>query len=114
MTESISPGRLTRRSSPLARLRVWHLSLLVLFVAIAIVNIQDQRRSEPALIGLASAGFVLYGVIGWAAWGLVRRAGARWGATPRLVVYLAAMAGFFLISTFIYLAIEARYLYGHW
>ncbi|MHC5538185.1 hypothetical protein ACYOEI_08150 [Singulisphaera rosea] len=114
MTESISPGRLTRRSSPLAGLRVWHLSLLVLFVAIAIVNIQDQRQSEPALIGLASAGFVLYGLIGWGAWRLVRRVGVRWGATSRLVVYLAGMAGFFLVSTYIYIAMEYWYINGHW
>ena len=45
-------------------IRVWHLSLLVLFVAIAIVNIQDQRIRDPRLVALASAGFVAYGLIG--------------------------------------------------
>ena len=33
--------------------RIWHLSLLVLFVAIAIADIQDQRVHEPFLIALA-------------------------------------------------------------
>ena len=62
----------TRRNpgpgAPAVQLRVWHLALLVLFVAVAIKNIQDQRRSEPALIALAVSGFVAYGVLGWLGW----------------------------------------------
>src|SRR4051812_1381896 len=70
-TERPSPSE--RHETPPRGLRVWHLWLLSLFVAVAIVNIQDQRRSEPALIALATAGFVLYGLIGWAGWRLARR-----------------------------------------
>lgn len=97
------------RASPLAQVRVWHLGLLVAFVAVAIVNIQDQRVQEPALIGLASAGFVLYGLIGWLGWRFSRRFAARLGSTPRLVLYLVAMSGFFLAATAVYLVLEFQY-----
>jgi hypothetical protein len=97
-------------SRPLAGLRVWHLALLVLFVAVAIRNIQDQGRREPALIALAVAGFVAYGLLGWLGWRLARRFEARIGATALLALYLVAMSALFLVATVVYLLIEYRYL----
>lgn len=94
------------------QLKTWHLGLLVLYTAIAIVNVQDQGQSDPTLIALASAGLVAYPIIGWLAWQSVRRFEARLGPLPVLVLYLIAMAGLFLVATIIYLVIENRYLVG--
>jgi hypothetical protein len=94
-------------------LRIWHVALLVLLVAVAIVNIQDQRRSEPILIGLASAGFVVYGFVGWIGWWATRRCTPRLRPVLRLILFLAAMAGLFLIATWLYLMIERAYLGGY-
>lgn len=109
-TQPLAPS--LRRVSDLVQLRVWHLALLVLFVAIAIVNIQDQRRSEPVLIALASAGFALYGVLGWLGWHVARRLDARLGPWLVRIVFLSAMAGLFLVATVVYLVIEYSYLVG--
>jgi hypothetical protein len=94
------------------RLRIWHLALLVLFVAIAIVNIQDQRRSEPVLIGVAIAGFAGYGVLGWLGWKVTRRLEGRLRPVLIFGLYLLAMGGLFLAATVAYLAIEHVYLFG--
>jgi hypothetical protein len=94
----------------LGQIRVWHLALLVLFVAIAIVNIQDQRRHEPFLIGLAAFGFVGYGVLWWLAWRVARRFEARIGPVLTLSVYFAAIGALFVVATVVYLVAEARYL----
>jgi hypothetical protein len=110
MTEPPSPP--TRPASPLARVRVWHLGLLVAFVAIAIADIQDHRRTEPFLIGLAGAGFAAYWALGWLGWHFARRFEARLGALAVLILYLVAMAALFLGATVIYLLIEHRYLNG--
>jgi hypothetical protein len=79
---------------------------------VAIVNIQDQRRSEPALIALAAAGFVLYGLIGWVGWRLARRLERRLGSVALLAAYLSAMAGLVIVATVVYLVLEHLYLYG--
>jgi hypothetical protein len=97
----------TRRSD---RFRVWHLSLLVLFVAIAIVQIQDQRIVEPVLVGTASAGFFAYAVVGWLA---ARRLLSWSGSILGLVLYLGAMSAVFLIATLAYVTIENYYRMGH-
>ena len=49
MTDAKSPDASLRPGLPLLRFRVWHLWLLALFVAVAIVNIRDQgrRRAGP-------------------------------------------------------------------
>ncbi len=94
------------------QLRIWHLALLVLFVAIAIRNIQDQRRTEPALIGLAIAGFLLYGVLGWLGWGFLQRFAGRFGTLALLIAYLVGMAALFLVATEVYLAAESVYEAG--
>jgi hypothetical protein len=84
----------------------------VLFVAIAIVNIQDQRVHDPILVGVAIAGFALYALIGWGAWRYARRFEPRLGPVWLLCLYLAGMAGVFLIATVFYLLIEHSYLIG--
>jgi hypothetical protein len=55
----------TRSASPMARVQVWHLALLVAFVAIAITDIRNHRRTEPFLIALAGIGFAAYWALGW-------------------------------------------------
>jgi hypothetical protein len=102
----------TRRAVPPVQFRVWHLALLVLFVAVAIVNIQDQRRGEPALVALAASGFAAYGLLGVLAWRFARRFQPRLGEAPLLALYLVAMAALFLVATVAYLAIEYLYLVG--
>jgi hypothetical protein len=114
MTHDLLPVPRTRGPAPLAQVRVWHLALLVAFVAIAIVNIQEQRQSDPALVALACAGFVGYWVLGWLGWRVVRRFEDRLGTMTLLILYLAAMAGLFLVATYTYLVIEMIYLRGHW
>jgi hypothetical protein len=93
--------------------RIWHLALLVLFVAIAIVQIQDQRVHEPALIALAAAGFVLYAIIGGIGWRIARRRlESRLGPTLVFILYAVAMSALFLLATVIYLVIEHLYRNG--
>lgn len=88
------------------RLRVWHLGLLVLFVAIAIANIQDQRRREPILLALAAVGFVLYSVFCWAGWMILYRYEPKLGWLWTLIIYLIGISILFLISTLVYLKLE--------
>jgi hypothetical protein len=99
-------ARPVHQPAPPGQLRVWHLALLVLFVAVAIANIRDQRPPKPELVALAASGFVLYGFLGWAGWRSARRFEARLGPTLLLVFYLASMAGLFLVATVVYLAME--------
>jgi hypothetical protein len=86
---------------------------LVLFAAIAIADIQDQRMHEPALIALAAGGFLLYGLIGWIGWWSSRRFVARLGPMLLFLLYAGAMAALFLVATIIYLVIEHLYRVGH-
>ncbi len=111
-TRADSPGK--RPDSPLARVRVWHLGLLVGFVAVAIADIQDHRRTEPFLIGLAGVGFAAYWVLGWLGWHFAGRLRTRWSLTAVLLAYLVAMAGLFLVATIAYLMVEQAYLGGQW
>jgi hypothetical protein len=104
-----SPARRTGRPG---QLRIWHLSLVVLYTAVAIVDMQDHRLSEPTLIALASAGFAGYGVLAWLGWRLALRFEARLGMMPLLILYLVAMAALFLIATIVYLGIEHAYRIG--
>jgi hypothetical protein len=108
MSESPPP-----RSASWCQPRIWHLSLLVLFVAIAIADIQDQRMHEPFLIALAAGGFVLYGLIGWLGWSAARRRFAsRVGPLWLFVIYAIAMGALFLLATVIYLVLEHVYRVG--
>ena len=96
----------------LLRVKVWHLVLLVAFVAVAIVDIQDHRRGEPVLVGLAGAGFAIYAALAWLGWNYARRFEARLGRVALVGLYLASMAGLFLFATIAYLLIEHVYLGG--
>lgn len=95
-----------------ARFKLWHLVLLVAFVAIAIVNIQDHRRTEPVLLTLAGVGFAGYAGLAWLAWAYARRFEGRVGRVTLIGLYLSFMAGLFLVATVIYLMIEHVYLGG--
>src|SRR5262245_35529476 len=107
MSESLSPAPPPRRSPSWYQPRIWHLLLLVLFVAIATADIQAQRMHEPFLIALAAGGFLLYGVIGWLGWWIARRRlGSRLGPLWLFAIYATAMGALFLVATAIYLAIE--------
>ncbi|QEH35391.1 hypothetical protein OJF2_39430 [Aquisphaera giovannonii] len=112
MTHAETPDAASRPVRTPVQFRVWQLWLLALFVAVALVNIRDQRRGEPTLIALAAGGFALYGLMGWGAWRLLRRLRLRIGATAALVLYLVAMAMLFLAATIAYLLIEHAYLAG--
>jgi hypothetical protein len=112
MTHAETPDAVLRPGRTTVQFRVWHLWLLALFVAVALVNIRDQRRHEPALIALAAGGFVLYGLIGWGAWCLARRLRPRLGTAAALVLHLIAMAALFLVATIVYLVIEHAYFVG--
>jgi hypothetical protein len=112
MTEAQSPTPPTRRTPSWAQLRIWHLALLVLFAAIAIADVQDQRIREPALIALAAGGLVLYGLIGWIGWWAVRRFEPRLGPILLFILYSVAMGVLFLVATVIYLVIAHVYRGG--
>ncbi len=101
-----------RRVEPFAQLRIWHFALLVLYVAIAIVDIQAQHLADPFLIALASVGFAGYAFLVWLIWRMVRRLEARLGMMPLVIVYLIAMAALFLFATVVYLGIEHAYHVG--
>lgn len=102
----------TGHAGPCFQLRVWHLALLVLYVAIATVDIRDQTRREPFLMTLAAAGFAGYALLGWLGWRRFRRLEARIGPAATLVLFLGAMAGLFLLATVIYLVLEYAYVTG--
>jgi hypothetical protein len=112
MTHHLSSESVRRPALPLVQFRIWHLWLLALFVAMAIVNIRDQGRSEPALVALAAAGFALYGLLAWGAWRIARRLRPRLGTIPVLALYLVGMAGLFLVATVVYLRLEYSFLVG--
>jgi len=98
---------------PLFQLRIWNLALFVVFVAIAIVDIQDQRRDEPVLIALASAGYAAYGLIVWLGWQCKGRLEARLGSMLAVIVYVVSMGALYLAATILYLIAEAAFLDGH-
>jgi hypothetical protein len=102
----------SRRSPAIARFKLWHLVLLVAFVAVAIADIKDNRRFEPFLIGLAGAGFALYAVLAWLSWVFAQRFVEKIGPVVLIGLYLAGMAGLFLFATVAYLMIEHLYLGG--
>lgn len=108
MTVAHPSARVLRAVSPLVRFQIWHLALLVLFVAIAIVDIQGQCQGNPRLEALASAGFAGYGVLGWLGWHATRRfLGGRLGPLWTLLVFLVAMTALYLLAAVIYIQLES-------
>ncbi len=112
MTQSLPPIRSASRISPFFQFRIWNVALLVVYVAIAIVDIQDQRRNETALIILASAGYAAYGLIVWTAWHCIRRLEARLGLMLAVMVYLVSMGVLYFVATILYLMAEDALLRG--
>ncbi len=102
-------------------MRLWHLTLLPLLVALAYVNVRDQRITDPLWAAVAIAGFVLYGAIAWWLWS---RAVPRWAGskvakvlarkvgvgdrTIAAAAYLVVMAALFLLATWIYVYLEVN------
>ncbi len=87
--------------------------LAVVFVAIAIVDIQNLRRTEPVLIALAAAGYAGYGLLCWLAWRIMERCRSRLGGMPALALYLITMGCLFFAATVVYLTLEYAYLRGY-
>jgi hypothetical protein len=112
MTESPPEACPSSGTSALFQFRIWNLALLVVYVAIAIVDIQDQRRHEPALIALAAAGFAAYGLIVWLGWHYIQHWKARPGWMLAVIVYVVAMGAIYLVATILYLMAENAYLDG--
>lgn len=107
----VPPGpepRVVRRGG----VKLWQMVLLVAFAAVAIADIQNHRRSEPVLLGLAAGGFAAYALIAWLAWNFAGRFEGRINRVALVAIYLASMAGFFLFATIAYLLIEYVYLGG--
>ena len=77
MSPDALPISSPRRITSLLQIQLWQLALLVAYVAIAIVDIQDHGRKEPALIALASVGYAAFGLICWLCWYLAARFRAR-------------------------------------
>jgi hypothetical protein len=112
MTQTAPSIRSASRTSPFLQFRIWNFAVLVAYVAIAIVDIQDQRRHETALIILASAGYAAYGLIVWTAWHGIRRLEARLGLMVAVLLYLVSMAAFYWVATNLYLVAEDAFLRG--
>jgi hypothetical protein len=91
---------------------MWQLALVVLFLAIALADIKDQRIREPVLVTLAVGGLMVYALIGWIGWWGVRRFEARLGLALLFSLYSVAMGVFFLIATVIYLVVAHVYRVG--
>jgi hypothetical protein len=104
-----------------AGLRLWHLSVVVLAVAVAGAMVREGRMQEPLLIALAVAGFLGWCLVAGLGFRLVWRelrrpdgGGESRRRTRRQVaavlIYLFAMTTSFVIGLWIYLSIEFRYL----
>ncbi len=90
--------------------RIWHYLVLVVFVALAIADIQAHRVREPFLFALALAGFVAYAILAWLGWWAARRRlEPRLGPVRAFAIYAVAMGVLFLAATVIYLVIEYAY-----
>lgn len=113
MILSNSIARSSGRLTPWFQIKLWHLTLLVVIVAVVICDIQDHARNEPVLRMLAAAGYAGYFLLVWLIWLQVRRTGAALGLPFLLAVFMTAMAALFLIATVVYLVIECAYLGGH-
>jgi hypothetical protein len=107
------PIRLARRNASGLQLPIWGLMLAVVFVAIAIVDIQNLRRTEPFLVALAAVGYGGYGLLCWLAWRLMGRCRSRLGGVPTFILYMFTMGCLFFVATVVYLIVEYAYLRGY-
>jgi hypothetical protein len=105
-------GSIRRLSATQFQIHLWELAVLVLYVAIAIVDIQDHGRREPFLIGLAAAGYAGFGLVCWVAWHGMRQLEGRLGAVLLTASYVILMGILFLTAVIAYLLLEFVYLGG--
>lgn len=94
------------------RLCVWHLMVLVAYVAIAVVDVQGLRAGDRVLVAAAVVGYAGYAVLAWLAWIAIRPLERRLGAVGLFAVYVAGMAVLYLVATVAYLLIQHAYLFG--
>ena len=87
--------------------------LAVVFVAIAIVDIQNLRRTEPVLVALAAAGYAGYGLLCWLAWRTMGRCRSRLSGVLTMILYTFSMGCLFFVATVVYLIVEYAYLRGY-
>jgi len=107
------PARSVRSiGSSLCQIRLWQLSVLILLVAVAIVDIRDHGRREPVLVGLAAVGYAGFGLLCWLSWHGFRRFSGRLPRLAVLAAYALSMGVTFLIAVIVYLLIEHVYLGG--
>ena len=107
---SPTPETPVRPPSPGYQPRIWHYLVLVVFVALAILDIQAHRVREPVLFTLALTGFVAYATLAWLGWWAARRRlEPRLGPVRAFAIYAVAMGVLFLLATVIYLVIEYAY-----
>jgi hypothetical protein len=102
-----------RNASAFLQWPIWGLMLAVVFVAIAIADIQSLRRTEPVLVALAAAGYAGYGLLCWLAWRIMGRCRSRLGGVPTLILYMVTMGCLFVVATVVYLILEYAYLRGY-
>jgi lipopolysaccharide export LptBFGC system permease protein LptF len=113
MVSPVSAARSEGRfGSSLCQIRLWQLSLLVVLVALAIVDIQDHGRREPFLVTLAAVGYAAFGVLCWIVWHGLQRFRARLRPIPLFACYSVLMAAVFLAAVVVYLVTEHVYLGG--
>jgi hypothetical protein len=96
----------------LYQVRIWQLALVVLYVALAIVDIQDHRPAESFLVGLAAAGYAGYGLLCWLVWHGLLRWADKLGHALRVTIFAVSMGAVFLAAVIAYLLIEYVYLGG--
>ncbi|MFO0952782.1 MAG: hypothetical protein U0835_16860 [Isosphaeraceae bacterium] len=94
------------------RVKLWHVAVLVAFVAVAITEVQQQRVREPGLVALAAVGFVGYAALGVVGWKLSRRLVPRIGPAAVLAVYVFGMSALYLVATAVYVTLETLYRTG--
>lgn len=104
------PLRIPCRVAEMLRFRLWHLSLLVVYVAIATLDVRDHTRGRPHLMALAAAGYACYALFCWLAWHLLRRSWSRVGDVLFTALYALLMAVVFLAAVAVYLVIESAHL----
>src|SRR3954463_10184977 len=87
-------------------LRLWHLSVVVLAVAIAGGLVREGKMREPTLIAIAGAGFLAWCLVTGLGFRLVLRelrrpvGGTPWRKVAAVLLYLLAMSASFVVGLF--------------
>lgn len=112
MITSPSNASLSPRFLPWFQVRIWHLALLVLLVAVAMIDIETNAPRQPGLVALAATGYAGYFVVVWLCWLYARRFERSLGLAVLLALFVTAMAAVYLLATAVYLLIEGIYFRG--